>query len=105
MAEGDNLPDVAEIVRQYLAIVLAANGHQPVHWAYAEGLHYMARRVLERRYFYHPNLPSAEEAEVFAALEELHKCPLGQIGVPSSWWQVQMRLRRVMPLVQRLLAV
>lgn len=104
MPEGEELPNVAELVRKYLAIVLAASGHEPVHWSFAQGLHYVARRVVERRYFRQSTLLPAEEAELFAALEELHKCPLGQLGVPGTWWQVQERLRRVMPLVLRLVA-
>lgn len=104
MAEGEDLPSVAELVRQYLAIVLLSNGQDPKHWSFAQELHYVARRVLERRYFHGAAPSPAERAELFAALEELHKCPVGQFGVPGTWWQVQRRLQRVVPLVLRLVA-
>jgi hypothetical protein len=104
MAEEDDLPDVPKLVRVYFALVQVATGRDPAHWDFARALHYTFRRLIERHYFGRPDLSSAETSELFTALEELHKCPLKQVGQLGAWWQVQMRLRHVMPLVERLLA-
>jgi hypothetical protein len=95
--------NVGEVLRHYFKLVLAANGLALSEWGYARSVHDVARRVLERRYFSPPDLSPQEETEILTALEELDKSPIKQVGVPGMWWEIQARLRRVVPLAVRLL--
>lgn len=100
------MPDeeyIASVLHQYFNLVMAAPGLSPSDWGYAHSVRKVVQQVLARHYYYHPNLSLQEETEIIAALEELDQCSIGQVGVLSSWGQVQAGLGRVVPLAVRLL--
>ena len=102
----NNLPTGSEalaLVHQYLPRVLAANGQQADDWHLARLLSRIARQQLQHHYF-RGTAPAPLEAEtVLITLERLDERLLTP-DPDQTWPFAQMQLRRIMPLVQRILA-
>ena len=94
--------EALHLVQQHLPQVLAATGQRPTDWDQARLLSGIARQQL-RRHYYSGAAPVPAEAEL--VLRHLSKVDVRLLppSTTRNWRFAQLQLRRIMPLVQRLL--
>lgn len=97
-------------VQRYLPLVLAADGSDFLHWSFARVLSRLAERMLTPETVLAKAYPPAEVATLWVALQELHQRlrlddPFQYPEAAADWGCAQAHLRRVMPLVERQLAL
>ena len=105
MLENNSLPgrQALALVREHLPQVLAATGRQPADWQQALLLSRLARHQFQQ-YYFNGAAPAPPEAGVVVMALHRLEARLQDPARRTDWPLTQTQLRRIMPLVERLLA-